>query len=174
MKKLCSYPSCKNISSDGSHRCSIHKYFQKRKEVVKERAKFYSTSQWKKLSKSIRQQRPVCESCSKELTSDLDHWLEISVDPEHRYALDPSNLVCLCKSCHLKKGKYFRYLINSRDANRIYQWALAHHPRQDETQYLHEWIKDVSYTKSSLGELQESTKVEIPRRKAKAYSEEDI
>ncbi|HDI3263904.1 TPA: hypothetical protein PMC50_002525 [Vibrio cholerae] len=141
--------------------------------VVTERAKFYSTSQWKSLSKSIRQQRPVCESCQKELTSDLDHWLEISLDQEHRYAFNPKNLVCLCKSCHLSKGKYFRYLINSGSVQRIYQWALAHHPRKEDTDYLHEWIKDTDYHQKSLDNLRQSKKVDIQERQAKAYTEED-
>ncbi len=140
--KLCSHPACKNISRDGNHKCYLHRQIRKRSAKAIERSGFYNETKWKQLSKSIRMQRPVCEICNKELTNDLDHWLERSIDHNDEFEYDQRNLVCLCKSCHTRKTTKLRKLITDKDYHKIYQWLINNHPR-NETSYLHEWIRDI-------------------------------
>lgn len=143
--KLCSHPACRAVVRDEHHRCTIHRQHKRSTEVL-ERSSFYSKANWKKLSLKMRQIRPVCELCQRELTSDVDHHLERIVDSDGSYELDERNLVCLCKSCHFQKGLAFRKLIKSGDYNKIYQWCLNKHPRPEDTGYLHDWIKNKRLT----------------------------
>ncbi|EJG0013014.1 hypothetical protein NV104_002629 [Vibrio parahaemolyticus] len=140
MKKLCSYPNCRNITTDGVHRCIKHRKTTRSNEVI-QRAKFYNTNHWKKFSKYIRQQNPICEICNKELTSDLDHWLEVSLDKEQLYTFDRRNMVCMCKACHLRKGSKLQRLIRNNEYHKIYQILLVEHPRKSDVSYLHDWIE---------------------------------
>ncbi|WP_154232784.1 HNH endonuclease [Vibrio parahaemolyticus] len=137
--KLCTHPCCKAIVRDGSHRCNLHRATKRSKEVI-ERSSFYNTTSWKKLSLSHRQQHPICELCQRELTSDCDHWSEISISPDD-YKLDPRNLVSLCKSCHYIKGNKIKQYIRHEDWNGIYLYLLNQSPREENKQLLHNWIK---------------------------------
>lgn len=132
---------------------------------MKERHKFYSTTEWRKLSKSIRAANPVCESCKRELTQDLDHHLEISLDKDHKYSTDPNNLVSLCKRCHWKKSRTFQALVAGGDLNRLYLWLYNTHPRKEDRHYLNEWIKNAK-------DLPNKPKRVIQAVPRKAYSEE--
>jgi 5-methylcytosine-specific restriction endonuclease McrA len=140
MRKLCSYPNCRTVTTDGSHRCAKHAYKSRRSAPVIERAAFYSTTPWRKLSRLTRAERPVCELCQKELTSDLDHWLERSIAGAEEYELDPRNLICLCKSCHYRKGNQIKRLIHNEDYQTLYHKLLSEHPRPHDSHYLHDWI----------------------------------
>ncbi|EHM6953360.1 HNH endonuclease [Vibrio parahaemolyticus] len=139
--KKCTAPGCRTICKDGSSRCFKHKHKRRRSVESTERIGFYNTPRWRKLSLSLRQQNPVCELCKRELTSDVDHWLERSVDLEEEYFFEPSNLVCLCKTCHQSKTSKLMRLIKNEDYQRIYQYCITHHPRQSDVDYLHSWIK---------------------------------
>ncbi|WP_141131190.1 hypothetical protein [Vibrio parahaemolyticus] len=145
--KLCSHPACREIVRDGSHRCIKHRKKVRTKEVI-ERSGFYSTTRWRNFSLIQRQARPICEMCKKELASDADHWLERSVDADELYWFDERNIVCLCKSCHYRKGNIVKRFIEDGNYIKLYQWCLVNHPRQSEAYYLHDWIK----TKEAKGE----------------------
>ncbi|ELA9841231.1 HNH endonuclease [Vibrio parahaemolyticus] len=141
MRKLCTYPCCRNITTGGTTRCDKHKSKNKRSAVATERAAFYNTQRWRNFSRLLRQSRPICELCNRNLTSDVDHWLEISADKNHEYTFDERNMVCVCKACHNAKGrKIYRYLQNE-DYQKLYQWLVSSHPRQDCVSYLHDWRK---------------------------------
>lgn len=151
--KLCSHPSCRNISRDGNHRCHLHrKGSYKPNKEVQERSVFYNTTAWTKFSKRIRASRPVCEICDNDLTKDLDHWLERSIAHNTDYDFDERNMVCMCHKCHFNKSVKMRSLINSKEYHKIYQWLLNNHPRKNDTSYLHDWIRSIEI-KTKEGEI---------------------
>ena len=138
--KLCSAPCCKTIISDGSHRCIKHRT-TKRKAIILERGKFYNTTAWVKLSRMLRQQRPICEICNEALTEAVDHWLEISMT-KGEYNFNPHNLICMCNKCHSIKSSKLRRMILDGDVIKQYQELFNSHPRQDERDYLSAWAKE--------------------------------
>ncbi|ELH4810077.1 HNH endonuclease [Vibrio vulnificus] len=140
MRKLCTYPCCRNVTTDGNPRCEKHRTKPKSNAAI-ERAQFYKSCRWTSFSKSIRKQRPVCELCQKELTEHLDHWLEVSLDKEYLYTFDERNMVCLCRSCHTRKTFQLHRLIKNDEYHKLYHKLLSEHPRPLESGYLHDWIK---------------------------------
>ncbi|MGF1787106.1 hypothetical protein L4D00_15025 [Photobacterium swingsii] len=141
LPKLCTERGCNIVSTDGNPKCHLHRSDRRKPRAeVAERATFYNTTRWTKFSRLIRSERPVCELCDNELTSDLDHFIERSIDYRKDYEFDPRNMVCLCKACHYRKGTTVKRMIEAHDYNKLYQWMLNNHPRPQDTDYLHEWI----------------------------------
>jgi 5-methylcytosine-specific restriction endonuclease McrA len=62
------------------------------------REQVYNTRRWRRLSASIRMQRPVCEVCKLDLTTEVHHKVPIDAAP-HR-AFDCDNLMAVCQACH--------------------------------------------------------------------------
>ena len=60
--------------------------------------------QWQKLSRHIRQQRPVCEVCRNAASEDVDHVIPFLTlaDP---LRLDVRNLRAICRQCHTLKTR---------------------------------------------------------------------
>lgn len=66
--------------------------------------KFYQWSGWKRTSENKKCKDPLCEMCLKKgiLTpaEDVHHIISLDKVPTLENALDPNNLMSLCKSCH--------------------------------------------------------------------------
>lgn len=113
--RVCTYPGCKTIVSDGSSRCCHH--------VLPERTpkrqydhhyhngkNIYKTSQWRKLRESHLRREPCCVMCAQydivTPATVVDHIVEIKDQGD---PFDPNNLQSLCAACHNKKtGKEAR------------------------------------------------------------------
>ena len=58
---------------------------------------------WQQLSVRLRKIRPLCEDCldNGRVTAAVEchHIISIKDEPERR--LDPDNVVCVCRGCHL-------------------------------------------------------------------------
>ena len=84
----------------------------RREQRRKERQDIYNTKRWKDLRRLMVQEHPLCEDCLKRgvLTpTDEVHHLKspfrkgLTPEEKERLAYDPNNLVCLCRSCHIKR-----------------------------------------------------------------------
>lgn len=62
------------------------------------REQVYNTRRWRSLSAAIRRQRPICELCKADLTTEVHHKTPIDAAP-HR-AFDLENLIAVCQRCH--------------------------------------------------------------------------
>lgn len=138
--KKCTMAGCREIVRDGKHRCLKHRSIKnKPNDETLERHSFYNTTRWKKFSRLMRQERPVCEICQRALSEHLDHWIEISIDSQYEYAFDPRNMVGMCRSCHISKTQKLKRFIKNEDYQRIYQWCYEHHPRKADRHYINDW-----------------------------------
>jgi 5-methylcytosine-specific restriction protein A len=94
-KRPCAHPMCREYALPGKPRCAVHQV-QKQREYDARRLRFYLTGEWRKLSRAVRAANPVCP-CGRPATI-ADHILPVRTHPA--LALDPSNLVARCGSCH--------------------------------------------------------------------------
>jgi 5-methylcytosine-specific restriction endonuclease McrA len=62
--------------------------------------RIYNTTRWRRISKFIRQNQRLCAHCGEALVEEVHHVVPIEAAP--RLAYDVSNLVGLCRPCHLK------------------------------------------------------------------------
>ena len=70
--------------------------------------RFYSSSDWKILSrKYIQDKKYRCEQCGK-LASEVHHKIAIQTKEGWELRLDYSNLECLCLECHNKRHNRFQ------------------------------------------------------------------
>lgn len=90
----CAKPGCPTLVTTGSY-CTEHEATRRHKDP--EQACFYRSSHWTKLSKLIRKQRPVCESCRSKPSQFVDH-----VDGDWRNNA-PENHAALCRDCNATK-----------------------------------------------------------------------
>lgn len=76
----------------------------------KERQMLYQSKRWKELRKKLQIERPLCENCLKKgiikPMEDCHHRLSpfqkgITEDEKYRRAFDESNIMCLCRDCHI-------------------------------------------------------------------------
>jgi 5-methylcytosine-specific restriction endonuclease McrA len=60
---------------------------------------------WSRLSKTLRENNPLCQSCGQEPSTEVHHVVPVAVD--QRLKLDPRNLLAVCRRCHerLEHGK---------------------------------------------------------------------
>ena len=58
----------------------------------------YADPRWRRISRALRRQRPVCEHCMNDLATEVHHKVPIDHAP-HR-AFDPDNLMSVCMPCH--------------------------------------------------------------------------
>ena len=92
--KPCSTVGCRALVR-GQARCDAHTV-----DVVAERRedrKAY-TRDWRKLSRLILDERPMCEVCRRAYSRLVHHVIEVRDDPD--LLLEPSNLRALCDACH--------------------------------------------------------------------------
>ena len=75
-------------------------------QTRKERQDFYQSKEWSIIRKFMLSRNPLCEFCIQndriKPAEAVDHKRDIIDAPHLR--LDPSNLQCLCASCHNKKS----------------------------------------------------------------------
>jgi 5-methylcytosine-specific restriction endonuclease McrA len=62
------------------------------------REQVYNTRRWRRLSAAIRRQRPVCEVCKNDLTTEVHHKVPIDAAPHRAFEVD--NLLAVCTRCH--------------------------------------------------------------------------
>ena len=76
-------------------------------EPSKTTTKYGYDYQWRQMSERIRRQRPLCEDCKaigKVVPSvECHHVIAIKDDPSRR--LDPSNVVAVCRACHIERHR---------------------------------------------------------------------
>ena len=132
MKKKCKHSWCANIT-EGQTYCALHTFDKPPKiKRVFESNKFYKTGKWVRMSKILRAEKPICEVCNNDTTDVVDHWWEIRYPLADDYALDPSNLICCCHSCHNKKtAELQRRLRNEKPTRETFLWLEINAPRRD-------------------------------------------
>lgn len=117
MNKICATAGCRNITSERHCKACSNVLDRKAKESAKRRARasserysdkyktFYSTTAWKKLRALKLSKDPLCENCLDngfvKAGHDIDHIVELKDDYTRR--LDMSNLMTLCRPCHMAK-----------------------------------------------------------------------
>lgn len=102
----CRQPGCPEIVEKGY--CNDHAASHRSESRSRSlRRKVENTARWKRLSKSVRRENPLCEDClaegkkAPELSTDVDHVIDVEVRPD--LAFEKSNLRALCTSHHSKK-----------------------------------------------------------------------
>ena len=69
-----------------------------------EAVRIRSSARWTRLSKLIRQERPICEHCMTQghyrPSQEVHHIRKVATHPH--LAFTPSNLQALCRTCHIK------------------------------------------------------------------------
>ena len=111
IKRLCTHAGRSRFRLEGHTVCEKHladeevreqrkrEYFAKKYQHTQSRAgSFYHSSDWKKLSNRLLTERKYCEICGEAYATDVHHIRPVADYPE--LALDESNLLCLCKTCH--------------------------------------------------------------------------
>lgn len=113
IRKLCLAPGCPRYRLEGSSYCEKHQDLQAEKEKRKQeflsnlythtpsRADtFYTSTKWKKLSRRILQERPICEICGENYADQVHHIIPVADNPELAY--DENNLQPICRACHAR------------------------------------------------------------------------
>jgi 5-methylcytosine-specific restriction endonuclease McrA len=65
------------------------------------------SSQWKTVRKNHLQAQPVCQACNRKENLEVHHIKPFHIFPD--LELDPTNLITLCKTCHLVFGHLMDY-----------------------------------------------------------------
>ncbi|MBY8157093.1 HNH endonuclease [Vibrio fluvialis] len=141
--KLCAAPHCREIVRDGHSKCLLHRRAKRRREPIRERGAFYQTARWRTVSKLTRQESPVCLICKRNLSEDVDHWVELSTLTENQkndLAFDPRNLISTCKACHRVKSTRVYRLIEQGKNNELYQYLRNNYPRQNDPRMDLNWL----------------------------------
>lgn len=91
----------------GSHRAVSDKIYQEQRKD-KEYQAIYKSPRWKVIrKKALLRANGLCEACMKNgkisYVDDVHHIIPIKVDILKAY--DISNLICLCRMCHVKVHK---------------------------------------------------------------------
>lgn len=123
MKRKCKISHCTAIVEDATY-CEIHARSKpKRQRRFFASDDFYNSTPWRKVSKIIRRERPICEFCHSELSDVVDHFYERRMPHGEFYELHDSNLNALCHSCHNRKTADFaRTILNEKPTNRTFKW----------------------------------------------------
>ncbi|MGI9251256.1 MAG: HNH endonuclease signature motif containing protein [Pseudohongiellaceae bacterium] len=87
--KKCSYQNCRTILPIPQVYCDKHKA-----QLAK-----HKSTQWRRLSKAIRAERPICEVCKTRPSQEVHHKVQ---SPAGDMFYDPRNLVAICRNCHFK------------------------------------------------------------------------
>lgn len=78
----------------------------------KERQQLYQSKQWKEIRIYMVQKYPLCQDCLKKgkitATTEVHHLKSpfapgLTEEEKYRRAYDESNLVCLCRDCHIHR-----------------------------------------------------------------------
>ncbi|MFD0951353.1 HNH endonuclease [Virgibacillus natechei] len=104
--KPCNKSGCAELVRDGAY-CDKHKNDRvkqyDRYERNQESRKFYQSSNWKKVRDYIKARDDgLCQWCLKDkkiTKADVVHHI-IELTEDMSKALEPSNLECVCHSCH--------------------------------------------------------------------------
>lgn len=103
-RTLCACPGCYREVVEGSRYCAEHANTPKpiqtpssRNWGHRSRDNVYSTAEWRKLSSQAIAQAGCCAICGSTDRLEAHH-----ISPDQELALDPQNIVVLCKECHAK------------------------------------------------------------------------
>lgn len=142
MRKLCAHVGCGAVFEGQGWYCPTHKKPAKKRDYKKTvngndtNKDFYNSTGWRSISKRHRISYPICEKCGRKLATDVDHHLELSLDPEMTFARDKDNHVSMCKSCHFSKGLEIKKLIGKGNVQKIREYLIIEHPRREDADYL--------------------------------------
>jgi 5-methylcytosine-specific restriction endonuclease McrA len=75
------------------------------------------SSKWASLRATFLKDNPRCESCDSDSSLEVHHIKPFHIHPE--LELDQSNLLTLCKHCHLVIGHLRDYKLFNRDLPRM-------------------------------------------------------
>ena len=99
--QICTYVVCNTIVQ-GKSRCDKHE--QKSWDIKRTYDPFYSSKEWKRLSKAFREANPLCEECLKKgrtvIGKHRDHIKPIA---DGGAPLEWNNIMNLCIPCHSSK-----------------------------------------------------------------------
>ena len=103
LNKLCD----KCTDKIGSYRSISDKIYSQSRRDSKEQ-KVYKSAMWKRIrAQAISKSNGLCEECIKKgkisYYDDVHHKIPIKVDISKAY--DLNNLICLCRTCHIKAHK---------------------------------------------------------------------
>ena len=88
------------------------KQLNKREQRHLERQELYQSKRWKECREYMKMKYPLCQDCLKEgkvVPMEEVHHIKspfvkgLSEEEKEKRAFDESNLVCLCKECHIKR-----------------------------------------------------------------------
>lgn len=92
-------PTAPRRASKGINHASARKAQQRRRGTNKERG--YG-SDWRAISRMVRQERPVCEVCGAAASTEVDHIKPFD-GPDDPLRTDWTNLQAICSECHKRK-----------------------------------------------------------------------
>lgn len=114
-KRQCNHAGCRVLVDFDTKYCSKHQ-IQRNKEEYKQRRylatdskyrAFYKTRAWRKLSRKILGNNPICVSCYEKgvirPAQIADHRIELKDDWYRR--LDENNIQAMCYACHNRKTR---------------------------------------------------------------------
>ena len=102
--RLCSESGCPNFARPKSSRCDAHarEYERERSRRRREATKgSYKRKLWQTTRRKVLSRDPICKSCGKRLSEEVDHVLPLAEDDSRPYALE--GLQGLCSACHRAK-----------------------------------------------------------------------
>ena len=101
---ICNSIGCSKLTYKAycdDHKHDVDRAYADMRTDVKEQ-KFYKSLAWKKLREAMRNKNPLCVHClTRGLATPMDvvdHIIPLKV--AYKLRLVPSNLQCLCNSCH--------------------------------------------------------------------------
>ena len=104
-RRPCRMTGCPNLAEPGEQYCTKHKqqeeHFYNRYQRPSDKKKYGRA--WKRIRDSYIRQHPICEDCYAKgritLAEEVHHIVPLGDGGTH----EKSNLVSLCRSCHLKR-----------------------------------------------------------------------
>ena len=103
-KKPCAYPGCPNLTDDmycEEHKAKVNKDYNRYQRNPETKKKYGNN--WNRLRNRYIREHPLCEDCLKSgyyvPAAEVHHIVPVSRGGTNEI----TNLVALCKSCHMKR-----------------------------------------------------------------------
>lgn len=93
----CPYPRCPEFAETGY--CPKHSDTTARAGNARERNLKYARAGWRKLRERLLAERPLCQDCNWEASSEIHHVTKLADGGTD----EDTNLMALCKACHSKR-----------------------------------------------------------------------
>lgn len=99
-KRLCNQPGC-TVVLDRPGRCERHLIVRRAEPGRRIQKGHIYDGEWRRLSEAFRKEHPFCAYCDRP-SKDVHHIIPAETSPELR--LEWTNLVALCRSCHVAES----------------------------------------------------------------------